>query len=902
MDEALYPLTTAHTPGRAQVGGKGTSLIEMTRAGLPVPPGFVLATGFAQPWLDQLRATAEWSAFVEAVSTDGSSDEDLRKRTADLETACAELSFTETRQQQLSEALEDLPGSGLLAVRSSAPHEDLAGASFAGVYDSVLGVAPGQLEQAVRRVCTSALAFRAVSYKRQRGFDPTQVAIAVVVHQQVDSASAGVAFSLNPRTNDYDQVVIQANWGLGETVVSGSVTPDRFTVDKVTGEILEAKPGAKETALWSTPGGGSVEKPDERGNDSQQCALTDEQAVEIARMAERVETLTSAPVDIEWTYDSGGELFLLQARPVTTYFPLPEELRTAPGQPRRLYADSTLLEEGLQEPLSVLGERWMADAIVAMIRQISGRRISTQASDGLVRTVGGRWYANVSHLLWLGTERLAQSLETLDVHAARVLRNVEGKRYRKAATRPTVAGIARAVAGTITHSTGPIGTTLVALVAPERARRRYEAAVDRHHQRLAEVARTTRSVPELGDETLRPAIHLLMRESLPLTAAAESATALIRLLYRGASRQQRHRLETALHSMPHNITIDMGLALYELARTLEASVGQQAYADLPALARRIEARELPEPFLHQWDAFLDHYGFRGPTELDLAAPRYADDPLLVIEQMRQYTLLDESTQQDPQQAYQRRRRERREAYHALLTETRNPLKTRLVARLYRTAEAFSGFREIHKYQLVRAGYQVRRRALQVGRDLAERGRLDSVEQVFDLTYDDLHDGPDVSESDLRARTRSNTRYRRQIQHTPGARFPVVVDSRGHIPRPAATAAGPGVLTGEGISPGMARGPVKVLSHVGEKPVLPGEILVARATDPGWTPLFVHAAGVVLETGGSFQHGALVAREYGTPCLVGIENATQRLSDGQLIELDATAGTITVVSRPPESQG
>lgn len=916
MHEAVCSFATARTPGVAQVGGKGSSLIEMTRAGLPVPPGFVLTTGFFLPWLEELRAAPEWSAFVAAVSADEPSDEELRKRTADLEAAGEGLSFTDAQKRQLSGALEELRDSGsrsgstsgsvsgsrLFAVRSSAPQEDLAGASFAGVYESFLGVTTGELREAVRQVFVSGVCFKVVSYKRQRGFDPVQAEIAVVVQEQVDSQSAGVAFSLNPQNNDYDQTVIQANWGLGETVVSGSVSPDRFIVDKVAECIIDKKPGARETSLWSRPDGGAVEVHDERNKDRGRFALTDGQIVEISRMVERVETITAVPVDVEWAYGRDGQLYLLQARPVTTYFPLPGELLSSPGDPRRLYADSTLLEEGLQEPLSVLGGRWMEGAIVEMIRQVTGRRISTRAGDGLVLTVGGRWYMNVSSVLWLGRERLAKSLETLDFHAAQVMRNVDVQRYQKAADRPKARSIAGLALGTIAHSAGPVGRTLVALTVPDRARRRYEAAVDRHRQHLAEVAHAARSLPELGEGTLIPAVHLLMREGLPLTYAAETAKALIQLLYLRTPRQQRQLLDAAFRSMPHNITIEMGLALYVLARSLEESVGAEAYTDLTALARRIKTRQLPEHFMREWDTFMDRYGFRGAGELDLASARYADDPILVLEQMRQYVLLDESIQERPQQSYERRQRERREAYRELLARTRNPLKARLVERLYRAAEAFSGFREIHKYYLMMAGYEVRRRALEVGRELAERGRLDSAEQVFDLNYENLQGGFEVAEPDLRARARSNTSYRRKVARTPGARFPVMVDSRGNIPRPATTAAGPGVFSGEGVSAGMACGPAKVLRHVGEKPVLPGEVLVARATDPGWTPLFVGAAGIVLETGGSFQHGALVAREYGKPCVVGIEDATRRISDGQIVELDGAAGTMTVVSDPPENEG
>ncbi|GAA4926525.1 PEP/pyruvate-binding domain-containing protein [Streptomonospora halophila] len=913
-DAVLYPFATAGRPPAAQVGGKGASLIEMTRAGLPVPPGFVLTTAFFRPWLEHLRAAPAWRGFAEAVGADGPSDDDLRTRAADLQAAGEDLALTSEQERRLSEALDGLagadpgpggaPGTRLLAVRSSAPHEDLAGASFAGVYESVLGVRPDELAAALRTVFLSAVGFPAVSYKRRRGFDPAAAEIAVVVQCQLDSASAGVAFSLNPQNNDYDEVVIQANWGLGETVVAGSVTPDRFVVDKATGRLLETRPGAKETALWSRPEGGSVERRGEGGGDPSRCALTAEQAAALARMVARAEALTAAPVDVEWAYTADGELSLLQARPVTAYFPVPEELRTAPGAPRRLYLDTTLLEEGMQEPLSVLGEQWMAEAVVEMIRQVTGRRFSTRESGGLMHTVGGRWYLNASNVLWLGTERLAASLATLDVHAARTVRNVDARYYRRAAKRPAPADAARTVAGTVAHASGLVARTLGALAAPERARRRYAGAVDRHRRHLDDVERTAPSLRHLGEQTMKPAVRLLVREGLPLTAAAEAATSLLTALYRRSPAEQRRSLGTALRSMPDNTTIEMGLALYDLARSLEEHAGPDAYTDPAALARRIGERDLPPAFLDRWDAFMADYGFRGPDELDLATPRYADDPRPVLEQMRHYMLLDEETRENPRQASERRRRERRDAYRRLLDGTRSPLKARLVARLYRTAEVLGGLREIHKYQLVRDGYRVRRRALAAGRELAEAGLLDTAEQVFDLTWEDLAEAartPGTPEADLRARARGNTRYRRLVRQMPGTRFPVAVDSRGRIPRPAPRAAAANALVGEGVSPGLASGPAKVLSTVGEKPVLPGEVLIARATDPGWTPLFVNAAGIVLETGGSFQHGALVAREYGKPCIVGIEDATRRIADGQAVEIDGTAGTLTVVSDPAESR-
>ncbi len=905
MGDMLYFFTANQTPGLTEVGGKGLSLIEMTRAGLQVPQGFILIKGFFGCWIAKLQATPEWSAFLAAVRADKLSDEELKKCTVDLVAACEGLTFTEEQEQQLSKALLDLhslssdsvtdgsSGTGLLAVRSSSPQEDLEGASFAGVYESVLGVPPEKILEAVRTVFSSSMSFKAISYKRQRGFDPVRVEIAVIIQEQIASESAGVAFSLNPQNNDYDEAVIQANWGLGETVVSGHVTPDRFIVDKSARRIIEKKCGTNEISLWCRPEGDFIKEQKNLDKNGRKFALTDEQVLEILQMIERVEAVAAVPVDVEWAFSSDGKLYLLQVRPVTTYFPLPDELLTAPDAPRRLYADSTLFEEGLQVPLSVLGSRWMEDALVEMIRQATGWRIPTRESDGFILTVGGRWYMNVSNVLWFGRERLAKSLESLDFHTAQIMRNVDVERYKKAARKSTVPSIVGMALGAVVHSAGVVVKTLVGLTKPERARRCYEAAVNRYRLQLAEAAHTACLLPELGEGIIKPAVHLLINEGMPLTYAAESAKSLIRSLYK-RSQSKQQLLEMAFRSMPHNITIEMGITMYGLARLLADAMGEESFADLPALARKIKARELPEQFMREWDAFMQEYGFRGPDELDLASPRYVDDPILVLEQMRQYVLLDKLAE-EPQQAYERRQRERCEAYRELLDRTRNPVKAWLVQKLYRTAEAFSGFREIHKYYLVMAGYEVRKHALEVGLSLVEHGRLESVEQVFDLNYENLQSDPEDPELDLRACAHRNSSYRRKVAQTPGVRFPAIVDSRGRIPSPATKDAGPGVLLGEGISAGVASGPAKVLSYVGEKPVLPGGILVARATDPGWTPLFVNAAGIVLETGGSFQHGALVAREYGKPCIVGIDEATMRISDGDMVKIDGEAGTLTFIS-------
>jgi pyruvate,water dikinase len=256
----------------------------------------------------------------------------------------------------------------LFAVRSSSPEEDLESASFAGGYETALGVTPENLEAAIRDSFASSFDQRVVLYKREHGFPTDRARIAVIVQQQVDADSTGVAFSLNPLSNCYDEAVINANYGLGESVVAGEVDPDVFVVDKVKHEIMDTRIGAKEVVITLDSDGGTTRS--SRATDGDPC-ITPAQVLEITGLLERVEAHYDKPVDIEWAI-SGEKLYLLQSRPITTYLPLPEEMITAPGEPKRLYADSTLIEQGVQEPLSVLGTNFLGYVFQVMSGPMGG--------------------------------------------------------------------------------------------------------------------------------------------------------------------------------------------------------------------------------------------------------------------------------------------------------------------------------------------------------------------------------------------------------------------------------------------------------------------------------------------------------------------------------------------------
>jgi pyruvate,water dikinase len=323
---------------------------------------------------------------------------------------------------------------------------------------------------------------------------------------------------------------------------------------------------------------------------------------------------------------------------------------------------------------------------------------------------------------------------------------------------------------------------------------------------------------------------------------------------------------------------------------LADTLGDDTPESVDALEQGIADRALPDEFLAGWQTFLDRYGHRGNLELDIAAPRYRDKPGILLGQIVQLR-----TQTDPQQTpvalYEKAKKARQEAYEALdqIVGERSQATAKRFRSLYKVLETLGGLRETHKFLVIKGIDHLRGRLLEYGRESVDAGRLDAPEQVFDLFLEDVEQALADPAFDVRRRVGQRRAVTDRMAQVP--ELPRVIDSRGRILRPTPPPAKEGELAGQPISSGVISGPVKVLHEPDEKPLLPGDILVARATDPGWTPLFVNAAAIVLEIGGLLQHGALVAREYGKPCVAGIAGATRELHDGQLVEVDGDAGVI-----------
>ncbi|HEY9759738.1 MAG TPA: PEP/pyruvate-binding domain-containing protein [Oculatellaceae cyanobacterium] len=856
----LKTLTIFKFPGGpeatlAQVGGKGLSLIKSCESGMPVPPGFVLSVDFFTPWLERLKASPEWTAFSQATA------EQMQAACSALKAATTGFTFTKEQREAIDEFFKDFEVDVLFAVRSSSPEEDLEGASFAGGYETILGVNKTSIENAVLRAFASCLDFRVAAYKREYGFDVSSPKIAVVVQRQIGSEVAGVGFSINPLTNNFDEAVINANFGLGETVVAGLATPDTFTVDRNARTVSNKQLGGKETSIWLGDNGGTIEKPAAQKDD---FCLTDQQILELSDLIAKVEGIYGKPIDTEWAL-AGNQFYLLQARPITAYVPLAPNRVTNPGERKSLFLDVTIVVQGLYKPMSPMGTSVIARVLMAASEHVLGQNILGDPHKSVAIVQNGRIYANLSVLMAMfGRDKLAQVVEQMDPTSSQALCELDEQVYK-------------AEKGAFSHPPfhllmqlpEPILRLLESNLLPEHAHKSVDRAIANFMVETREHAQNDKSVLEVANDVIPAGFKFIFRHSMPLFAASRAALEQMKSIVGDVNQPAWSKIQRAL---PNNVTTEMGLALYHLALLEPESA---AYRE-------------------EWKKFVDLYGHRGPEEFDIASARYRDQAQLLHDQIE--TLRKSAgTTDNPQARFEQAQVERHAAYEELCEQIQKQhgwVQLKRFQALYRVFEHTSGYREMHKYLLIFVFDLLRQRLLRRAEQLVGEGRLDNVEQIFDLTLDDVRQADSDSHYDLRAAGQSNRTFSNRLAAVPG--LPSLFDSRGKILRPTPRPPREGEVAGTPISSGVVRGRIKVLHAPDEKPLLRGEILVARATDPGWTPLFVNAAAVILEIGGMLQHGALVAREYGLPCVSGIPNATALWEDGTMVEVDGTAGIIRIV--------
>ncbi|MGN9917257.1 PEP/pyruvate-binding domain-containing protein [Micromonospora palomenae] len=748
-------------------------------------------------------------------------------------------------QAEIIAAYERL-GAGPVAVRSSATAEDLPEASFAGQQDTVLNVTgTPDLIAAIRKCWESLHTVRATAYRDARQIDHQAVRMAVVVQRMVAPSVAGVLFTANPVTGRRDEMAVDAAPGLGTTVVDGAVTVDHYVLDGVT----RADAGC----------------------------LTSAHLAELRATGERLQGHFGCPQDVEWAFDGDGVLWLLQSRPITSLFPLPPET----GEPLpRVYLEFGHVQ-GMLQPVTPMGMSTLRSQIAAMLASL-GVRVE-------IVDIGGRLYGDLTELARRRSSRKRLvKLMAVDFgpRAQAVMQHVLADPRFAPAKGSTRRGAAPGAASLRTAGRAVVGI-LRALARPDAARIRMFQAIEEMRVRSAAPADLRTAADRLRFLQARDSEDGADAIMWPIVTGMLAAALPASLLKGVASPDEIH---TVLGGMPHNVTIEMNLALWRLAQG--AGEHRQLLLDTPPdeLAARYLRGTLPDVGMAD---FLDAYGHRGVAEVDLGVPRWAEDPAPVFAAIANYLRVTDP-QQGPDQRFQRAAAEAEAALEELVRRARRrrPVRGTMAGFLLRRARSLAGLREAGKFAGLYPLRETRRQLLLIGADLHGTGLLEQPDDIMFLTLDEVHAAVHQGIDH-----RGTVAARRAVHRRESRRraVPVALLSDGtdvETVLPAAPALD-GTVAGVGASAGRVTGPARVVHDPATAHIEPGEILVAATTDPGWTPLFLTASALITETGAIMAHGPTVAREYGIPAVICVPDATRTISTGQLVTVDGGAGTVTL---------
>lgn len=874
MSDEVIELQAIRRGQVALVGGKAAQLGELTAIdGIDVPPGFCVTTAAFRRLVtpavaEPLRRLAELA------------EDDLPTRravAAELRLTAEAVTLPADLVAAVTAATARLGEGTPVAVRSSATAEDLPTASFAGAHDSFLGVvgAKAVLDH-VRRCWASLFTERAIAYRQRQGIDHREVAMAVVVQQLVDARAAGVLFTADPVTGHRGRPSVEAVLGLGEQLVAGQVRPDVYRVHD---QVVSADLSTQEQALEPAPAGGTRTRAVPAGLRGRPV-LTDAQVLALVELGRRVEARAGHPQDIEWCLDDNG-FRLVQARPITTAFPIPQE--TDGG--RHVYV-SVGHQQMMTDPMKPLG--------------ISVWQLTSRAP---MRHAGGRLFVDVTPVLSTPSGRATYltALSRSDPLIGDALRTVlergdivpdlpdpdltDPDLTDPDPGGPGAAGRPRAdLHGPSPRDLDPaIVTTLV---------QSSRAGLTQTRSTLAAAAGPAVFDAIRADVAQLQRVLFVPENLQAIRASVETSWELGERLreWLGVS----DAVDTLTLSAPDNVTSQMGLDLLDLADVIRphrqvVDALRQAQDDsvLARLPRYAGGRQAQRAI----ESYLERYGMRCPGEIDLTRPRWREEPTTLFRMV--LAAVDTAEPGAAARRTEQGRRAAQQLQDELLARLRElpdgDRRADQVEAMIRQVRAFIGYREYPKYHLVSRYFLYKQALLAEADRLVRAGVLRDREDAFFLTLDELEQVVRSQRAD-----RDLIEGRRQAFGGYAAlTVPRVLTSDGEAVVGAYRRSDvpDGALVGLAVSAGVVEGRARVVTDLAHAELAAGDILVTTYTDPSWTPALVLAGALVTEVGGLMTHGAVVAREYGLPAVVGVEHATTLIRDGDRVRVDGSRGYV-----------
>ncbi|WDZ54635.1 phosphoenolpyruvate synthase [Paenibacillus polymyxa] len=852
------------------VGGKGLNLGELSKIeGIHVPEGFCVTTvGYQKAieqkemyyaLLDQLtRLKAEDRAQIGEISRQ------IRQIIMEVEVPA---DVVESVTHYLSRFGEE----HAYAVRSSATAEDLPRASFAGQQDTYLNIiGKDAILQHISKCWASLFTDRAVIYRMQNGFDHSQVYLSVIVQRMVFPQASGILFTADPITSNRKLLSIDASFGLGEALVSGLVSADCYKVQE--GEIVDKRIATKKLAVYGRREGGTETRQIDPNQQKTQT-LTEQQILQLARMGRQIEAYFGYPQDIEWclVHDT---FYIVQSRPITTLYPIPE----ANDQENHVYV-SVGHQQMMTDPIKPLG--------------LSFYLLITPAP---MRIAGGRLFVDVTHMLASPVSRetflntLGQSDPLIkDAFMTLIERDfIKSLPDDRKELSPGNSSKDRSSAG-FQAQIGNDPAIVSDLI------KNSQTSIEELKQNIQ-----TKSGADLFDfilEDLQELKKILFdpQSSKVFMTAMNASSWINEKMYEWLG--EKNAAYTLSQSVPNNITSEMGLALLDVADVIRPypeviNYLQHASDDnfLDELVKLDGGQETQDAIY----AYLNKYGMRCAGEIDISRTRWSEKPIILVPM-----ILSNIKNFEPNAGHRKFEQGRQEALkkeQELLDRLKQlpggEQKAKETKRMIDLIRNFIGYREYPKYGMVNRYFVYKQALLKEAEQLVQEGVIHEQEDIYYLTFEELYEVVRTNTLDYQIISKRKEEYKLYEKLTP----PRVITSDGEIIAgeykrenlPAEA------IVGLPVSTGVIEGRARVILNMEEADLEDGDILVTAFTDPSWTPLFVSIKGLVTEVGGLMTHGAVIAREYGLPAVVGVENATKLIKDGQRIRVHGTEGYIEIL--------
>ncbi|MFD3218523.1 MULTISPECIES: phosphoenolpyruvate synthase [Bacillus] len=851
------------------VGGKGLNLGELSNIqGIEVPEGFCVTTVAYEKAIEQNENLQTLLQQLTKLKLEDRAQ--IGEMSKEIREVIMAVQIPSDVVEAVAHYLSRFGNEHAYAVRSSATAEDLPYASFAGQQDTYLNIIGKEaILQHVRKCWASLFTERAVMYRMQNGFEHNQVSICVVVQKMVFPEASGILFTADPITSSRKILSIDASFGLGEALVSGLVSADNYKVKE--GEIVDKVISTKKVAIYALKEGGTETK---QINSAQQKiqTLSEQQILQLAQIGRQVEAYFGCPQDIEWCLVDNA-FYIVQSRPITTLYPIPEEN-----------------DEGNHVYISVGHQQMMIDAMKPL-----GLSFFLLTTNAPMRKAGGRLFVDATQRLASPASRdyLINTLGKSDPLIRDALTTIierddfitllpdEEKKEKSASksklpvsSQPEIENDPAIVTELIRNSE----TSLEEL----KQNMQLKSGVDVFDFILEDIQ-------QLKKVLFNP-------QSIAVIMAGMNASTWI-----NEKMEQwlgeKNAADTLSQSVQNNITSEMGLALMEVADVI------RPYEEVIAYLQHVENDSFLDEFVQFKGgekareaiyAFLNKYGMRCSGEIDITKTRWSEKPTTIIPMILNNIRDFEAgaSKQKFEKGLQEALNKEEELLDRLQQLPDGKQKVEETKRMIRNIRNFIGYREYPKYGMINRYFIYKQALLKEAEQLVQSGVIHEVDDIYYLTFEELHEVVRTKKLNYELIHKQKNDYKLYEKLTP----PRIMTSDGEIITGKYKRENLPVdaIAGLPVSSGLVEGRARVILNMEDANLEEGDILVTAFTDPGWTPLFVSIKGLVTEVGGLMTHGAVIAREYGLPAVVGVENATKLIKDGQRIRVHGTEGYIEVL--------